>query len=152
MPSTIHHLTLRVIVVWTVSVLFSYLTSITSLILNVINSQENFLSILTDVPSVGCKIFNNGFKRKIYIVRRTSIASQLMVLLLLFGTSSACTFYSISEITFLSFVHFTIKELNAVINTVMTLQYISLVLILKQVQTFKLHAFRTTHYSRDFRL
>jgi hypothetical protein len=49
-----------------------------------------------------------------------------------FGTSSACAFYFMSRITFVNSMHFVIKELNIVIIMVTNLQYINLVLILKQ--------------------
>jgi hypothetical protein len=77
-------------------------------------------------------MFNGHLKRNIYIGRRKSIILQLIALVVLFGTSSACAFYYISRITIATLMHFIIKELNVVINMVTTLQYINLVLILKQ--------------------
>ncbi|PNF21452.1 hypothetical protein B7P43_G13508 [Cryptotermes secundus] len=130
--SKIPHATLQVIIVWTISIIFSYSTSITTLILNVVSHKMNFKLILSNISHVDCKLYNESLKRNIYSRRRTSIILQLIVLLLLFGTSSVCAFYFLSRITFLTLIHLIIREINVIINMVTTLQYINLVLIIKQ--------------------
>jgi hypothetical protein len=94
--------------------------------------QSEFLKHLSNISRVDLKMFNGHLKRNIYIRRRKSIIPQSISLVLHFGTSSACAFYFISRITFATLMHFIIKELEAIINIVTNLQYINLVLILKQ--------------------
>jgi uncharacterized BrkB/YihY/UPF0761 family membrane protein len=91
--SQIPHATVQVIIVWILSIMISYLTSIITLILNATCNKASFLNILSNISRVDHKMFTGNLKRNIYIRRRKSIILQLITLLLLYGTSSAFAFF-----------------------------------------------------------
>jgi hypothetical protein len=100
--SKIPHATLQVIIIRIISIIFSYSSNTITLLLSAAGNKMNFLHILSNVSHVDLKMFNGCLEINVYIRRWTSIILHviLVTLLLLFETSSACTFYFISRITF----------------------------------------------------
>jgi hypothetical protein len=118
-------------IVWAINIFATFLTSILSLIFAVTRNRNHIRNILSIISRVDSKLLHKNFEQNIYKQQRSHILAQMTVKFALYGTVSAFCAFSFYNGTWICFVYIVSKILATVINTVMILQYVNIVLIVK---------------------
>jgi len=123
---------LSVRVVCIINILVSNFTGIMALLFNVTRNRNHMTNMLSLLSRVDNKLFRNNSKQSAYSQQRSRVIMQVLITLILFGIVyiPLAFFYSID--TWVSYMTLFSEACRGVINTVIILQYINIVLMVKQ--------------------
>jgi hypothetical protein len=76
-------------VVWSISILTSYSTSILALLLNVTRNRNHMRNVLSIISLVDSKLLHKHCKQSVYMQQRSHIIRQLMIGFMLYGSATA---------------------------------------------------------------
>jgi hypothetical protein len=125
-------LTLDTRVMWIVNKIVSSSTSIVTLLLNLTINRHCIPRILSYIHDVDIKLFRADCRDRIFRQARSSIIVQLTVAVTITALENILFNFVFPPNAPLGIMHLLLENLSAAINRVMTLQYINLVLSLKQ--------------------
>jgi hypothetical protein len=119
-------------VVWAINIFVTHLTSILALLFTVTRNKNHMTNVLSLFSSVDNMLFPKNSKQSAYAQHRSHVMVQLCIMIILFGVACASCAYSYSDGTWLCYIYIASQILSTAINTVMILQYVSIVLMVKQ--------------------
>jgi hypothetical protein len=141
------HTSIRV--VWGINMLASHLTSILALLFSVTRNRNHITNMLSSISRVDGKLLREHCKQSVHMHQRTYIFAQLAIKLALYGTAFAFCTFSFYDGTWMCYVYIISKTLTTIINEVMTLQYVNIVLILKQRYQYIRHLFSEATFTNE---
>jgi len=129
---TAFQMTVEIRVIWIFNKMLTSLTSIVTLLLNITMDRHGVPRTLSYIHDADLKLFKCGCREKIFRQARSSLIVQLTVAIIItaFENILLNTFLPLN--TPIDFIHSISYTLCAGINRVMILQYINIVLSLKQ--------------------
>jgi hypothetical protein len=136
-------------VVWGISIFAAYLTSILSLIFAVTRNRNHIRNMLSIISRIDSKLLHKNFEQSIYKQQRSHICAQMTVKFALYGTVSTFCSISFYDGTWICIVYAVSKILTTIINTVMILQYVNIVLIVKRRYQYMRHLLSEPTFTND---
>ncbi|PNF21471.1 hypothetical protein B7P43_G13506 [Cryptotermes secundus] len=137
-------------VVWAISILASYSTSILSLVFTVTRNRNHMRNMLSIISCVDSKLLHKHLKQSVYMQQRSHILRQLMVMLILHISVSVLCELAFYSGTWMCFVYSVSQNLATVTNTVVILQYVNIVLIVKRRYQYIRHLLSEAAFTDDF--
>ncbi|KDR19121.1 hypothetical protein L798_07003, partial [Zootermopsis nevadensis] len=119
-------------VVWVINIVAAYSTSIVGLIFSVTRNKNHMTAVLASICRVDKKLVHRHSKQNIYTSQRSHVMLQLKVTLVTLVTVYSFSAYLFYNGTWTSLMYMISQMLSAVINNVKTLQYVNVILIVKQ--------------------
>jgi hypothetical protein len=119
-------------VVCIINILVSNFTGILALLFTVTRSKNHMMNMLSLLSRVDNKLFRNNSKQSAYSQQRSRLIKQLWITLILFGIVyiPLAFFYSVD--TWVSYLTLVSETFRSAINTVIVLQYMNTVMLVKQ--------------------
>jgi len=119
-------------VVCIINILVSSFTGILALLFTVTRNRNHMTNVLCLLSRVDNKLFRNNSKQSAYSQHRSHVITQLWILLIVYGIVYVPFFFIFCDGTWMSFMNVSSEIIRVVIDTVVTLQYINIVLMVKQ--------------------
>ena len=119
-------------VVWIINILVSNFTGILALIFAVTRNRNHMSNLLCLLSRIDNMLLSNKPKQNVYSHQRSRIIMQLWITILLFGTVYIPAVYSYSDGTWTCYINMCSQAFRTAIDTVIILQYINIVLMVRQ--------------------
>ncbi|KDR19122.1 hypothetical protein L798_07004 [Zootermopsis nevadensis] len=119
-------------VVWVISVVTAYSSSILGLIFSITRNKNHMTAVLASICRVDKKLLHRHNKQNIYTSQRSHVMMQLKVMFILLGIVFSSCAYSFYNGTWTCLMFMISQILSVAINIVNTLQYVNVILIVKQ--------------------
>lgn len=129
---TAFQMTAEIRVIWIFNKIVTFLTSIVTLLLNITLDRHCIPRTLSYIHNVDLKLFKWACREKIFRQARSSLIVQLTVAITITATENILLNFLLPPNAPLDIIHTISQLLCAAINRVMILQYINIVLSLKQ--------------------
>ena len=123
---------LSVRVVCIINILFSSFTGILALLFTVTRNRNYMTKVLCLLSRVDSKLFRDKSKQSAYSQHRSHVIMQLWVMLIIYGIIYTQLFFIYCDGTWISYMNMCSEMFKRFIDTVVILQYINIVLMVKQ--------------------
>jgi hypothetical protein len=132
-----------------INMLASYLTSILALLFSVTRNRNHITNMLSSITHVDGKLLREHCKQSVYMHQRSHIIKQLTIKLTIFGTASAFCALSFYDGTWMCIMYSLSQTLTNITNTVVILQYVNIILIVRRRYQYIKHMFSEATFIDD---
>jgi hypothetical protein len=126
------HFNVFVRIVWIINVLVSHLASVLALLFSVTRNRNLMTSTMSLLTCIDNKLFRNKSKQDAYAKQRSNLKIQLWIFLVIYGIG-IFYIYSYSEGTWTLYMSMASQILSGIINNTMIIQYVNIVLMMKEM-------------------